>query len=621
MKTVSLGAALLGSLVAILPTIGAEPRAKVEIVAGSAPVKSVHPSPFGLRSEASVSSLAPFDKPVLGKRSTPYVRTAPDPAAEPFEIVFFARTRPLRVRIHILHEGRTPMAQWEETLKTLFRAFDRDGDGRLDQREAELIFSKAEIQTMFGGGVGYRVQTGGPMPSLEALDRDGDGSVSFDEFAHYYDELTGELARSKEAPNYAATPDLLTPEIFARLDTNNDSKLSEAELKAAEKLLLALDGDEDECVSALEITSNPVKNKIPVLSTGGAGLGMMERPAGKPVAGPTDIHCFRGSIPGSVVQQMLKRYDKDGDFELGRDEIALPKELFDKLDKNGDDQLDAKELDAWRTGPPDLSVELNTAVKAERCTAKLSPPPKVYAAGIAAIQTTPDRLIVTVHGQTLDLGASPAVGQPGNSDNPYGYLFPPGKEFLVEKDLVGPQYQLLRVLFDPADFDGDGKLTRAEFERYYRLQQSVSRQSLGLFHQTRVPNLFTLLDSNNDGKLSVKELRSAYDRLIPLEPSGGKMVTRAILQPAAVVRLGHWIDGNYDPNLLPQQTGTAGYGALPVAPGAGPIWFRKMDRNGDGDVSRTEFVGSKVSFDAIDANKDGLISLEEAEAYDRRSRK
>lgn len=136
-----------------------------------------------------------------------------------------------------------------------------------------------------------------------------------------------------------------------------------------------------------------------------------------------------------------------------------------------------------------------------------------------------------------------------------------------------------------------------------------------------MPNLFILLDSYNDGKLSVKELRSAHDRLIPLEPSGGKMVTRAILQPAAVVRLGHWIYGNYDPNLLAQQTGNAGYIAQPVAPGAGPIWLRKLDRNGDGDVSRTEFVGSKAAFDAIDANKDGLISLEEAEAYDKRSRK
>jgi len=45
-----------------------------------------------------------------------------------------------------------------------------------------------------------------------------------------------------------------------------------------------------------------------------------------------------------------------------------------------------------------------------------------------------------------------------------------------------------------------------------------------------------------------------------------------------------------------------------------------MDRNGDGDVSPTEWLGSKEDFDAIDTDKDGLISLEEAEAYDARAR-
>jgi hypothetical protein len=50
------------------------------------------------------------------------------------------------------------------------------------------------------------------------------------------------------------------------------------------------------------------------------------------------------------------------------------------------------------------------------------------------------------------------------------------------------------------------------------------------------------------------------------------------------------------------------------APARGPLWFRMMDRNGDGYVSRREFLGSKEEFDRIDTNHDGLISPEEAEA-------
>ena len=52
----------------------------------------------------------------------------------------------------------------------------------------------------------------------------------------------------------------------------------------------------------------------------------------------------------------------------------------------------------------------------------------------------------------------------------------------------------------------------------------------------------------------------------------------------------------------------------------GPLWFRKMDRNGDGDVSLREFLGTKEQFDRIDIDHDGMISVEEAEVYDALTR-
>ena len=48
----------------------------------------------------------------------------------------------------------------------------------------------------------------------------------------------------------------------------------------------------------------------------------------------------------------------------------------------------------------------------------------------------------------------------------------------------------------------------------------------------------------------------------------------------------------------------------------GPLWFRKMDVNGDGDVSEREFLGSKEDFQRINTSGDGLISVEEAEKAD-----
>ena len=47
-------------------------------------------------------------------------------------------------------------------------------------------------------------------------------------------------------------------------------------------------------------------------------------------------------------------------------------------------------------------------------------------------------------------------------------------------------------------------------------------------------------------------------------------------------------------------------------PAAGPVWFQKMDTNGDGDVSNREFLGSAEQFAKLDGDNDGLIDGQEA---------
>jgi hypothetical protein len=46
-----------------------------------------------------------------------------------------------------------------------------------------------------------------------------------------------------------------------------------------------------------------------------------------------------------------------------------------------------------------------------------------------------------------------------------------------------------------------------------------------------------------------------------------------------------------------------------------------MDRNGDGDVSPREFLGTDEEFRLLDADGDGLISADEARRYEAARKK
>ncbi len=143
--------------------------------------------------------------------------------------------------------------------------------------------------------------------------------------------------------------------------------------------------------------------------------------------------------------------------------------------------------------------------------------------------------------------------------------------------------------------------------------------TLVLTNQSR--GLFDLLDTDRDGRLSVRELRGAAKLLDRLDPDRKGYLVRADIPRSyqLTLRRGPASAGGgagiLDLYSRPERTDTVAERT------DGPMWFRKMDRNRDGDVSRKEFLGTDEQFRSIDTDGDGLISVEEAERYDALTRK
>jgi Ca2+-binding EF-hand superfamily protein len=455
-----------------------------------------------------------------------------------------------------------------------------------------------------------------PGRNLADFDLDEDGKISFDEFLAYYAPSIKNLLRVQPSANRDNLAEKMTDGMFKLLDRDGDGKLSKAELNEAEKLIALFDQNEDECLSALEIVPNLFSSAQTPASTNKFNPLAAARPQ------PNEpLQFYRvGTITDAVVEQFLLRYDKDKNLRLSKAESGFDDDTFNALDKDGSGELTISELMAWKDLPPDINLELSLSQKQDECAIKFLPLPDGKPAPlVAAVKVSASgKAFVHMGRQQIDLSVFGNAAVQAAPNQSYLPLFeqadPDNKGYIEEKNLLGPQFQFLRVIFDVVDRDGDGKVTKQEFINYFELQKSFTSVPLILTHLTQTPSLFSLIDTDGDGRLSVRELRNSWNRLKDLEPAGTEHITRSALRPHVTVRF-----VRVNQNLL-AVAGT-NYNPNVQTPTKGPLWFRKMDRNSDGDLSRSEFPGRPEEFNKLDLDHDGLISLEEAEAAEKHYRK
>jgi hypothetical protein len=123
---------------------------------------------------------------------------------------------------------------------------------------------------------------------------------------------------------------------------------------------------------------------------------------------------------------------------------------------------------------------------------------------------------------------------------------------------------------------------------------------------------FMALDSNADGRISVREMRNAAASLAQLDRDGEPGVGEN--EPVRHFHV-EFVRGAY--NLFgPSEQLIAQTPAFQQRRPTGPIWFQRMDRNNDGDLTWNEFLGPREVFHELDADADLLIDPQEAAVAD-----
>jgi Ca2+-binding EF-hand superfamily protein len=514
------------------------------------------------------------------KAPAPIATTA---SADVQDMLFLGPMRPLILRLRVTIDGVPFRDAWQERFSELFALADRARGGRVTIADAESI-----ARDMNGGLRDNRQLDFKSIAEGDATERSALAAFIEKTYPPFAVRRRASIARDSALA------------LFPLLDTDQNHQLSAAELGAAEAQLKQRDFNDDRVITRGELILDP--NAIAAAADPSTAERNLD---------PDDSQLMAidaTTTPAQITERLLKHYDRNRDGRLTTAppeiEIALPPVLLVTMDANGDGGLDREELARFADRRPDLELSFAMGRSPAAASRRRQRP------------TTSDgfRVRETLRGgYKLELGDSEIDFKRENRD--------PRQADLVElrtydRDANGyidmneaAANNISKAAFASMDSDGDGKVFKGEFTSFMTRQNAAAAVRLQLEVTDEGQNLFEVLDVDGDGVLSPREMREARKILAAADKNGDGALNGDELPQKFTFELVRGADELTETALRRGATvSTAKAGT------SGPLWYRKMDRNNDGDISLHEFVGPLETFRRLDANHDGFIDREEAEA-------
>lgn len=469
---------------------------------------------------------------------------------------------PVILDFNVTVDGGTVADQRRAVATDLIAAFDENGDEKLSQEEADGL-------NPLPGGRGLTVES-----IWDRVDTDpADEQLNAAEVHALIDAAVGAdivLEKVEGRPQNE-----LSLESF--LDADGNGRIEPHEYKIGFAELRRVDFDDDDTLSAAEL-----------IAFAKAAESSGEQPM--PISAAT-----KTGLPEQLAELAKAEFN-----------LSWQQRRIQEMDGNDDGTVTAEEAANWvETAEADLEVRLDIApitgnrlqlnlgdsrlrpVRPERRRRSRS---RANASVGAKPAQTDIEFRVTKNFTAADSLSFMRLQHLKSDDDQNGYL---------SSGEYNGAFDSKPGTYDELDRDGDKMLTVEELENFVTSKQRLAQLQVKLSVENVSQSLFEQIDRDVDQRLAPREIAmlSGTDRAADLTASS----YRVVAETDEIAFITNNMEAQMAANAIPVVRETSN----------GPEWFRKMDRNRDGDLIWREFLGPRDAFDTLDADGDGFVTVSE----------